>query len=273
MPKKATSQNEDKKVSEAAFLKAFDAKKAAAKAATKEKRPSGLLDDVGIMKKLGLDVGDRQTFNANVSKIVMSFAKNDPSRPMFRFVYIIVSDDKRANGTIISRNFIIEEGVRKDGTVWKSEEEALNELFFEFQGIGDDTEKWANDPIKKCVEAAKHHTKENTPVTLTIAHSTAKDDSSKHYMNVRVNPALADDNSDLDQSDEEESSDDEFNAEDWLGGWVEFDNNEYGHIRMKVEEYDADSHTFTGTDDSGEKWEGDYAPSADVVDWSENQDG
>ena len=272
MPKKATSnQAEDKQVSEAAFLKAFDKKKAAAKAAAKVER-AAFLDDSAIMEKLGLKANDRQTFHGAVSKITFSFAKNDSNRPMFRFAYVLVSDDKAANGLIVSNNHIVEESKDKEsGEVWRTEEEALENLFGEFQGLGEDTTSW-DDPLKASVAAAKKHTADKTPISITLHHYVSR--KGTHGLGVKVNGPLGDDdNSDLEDSDDtsSEESSDEFNPDDYLGGFVEFDNDDYGHIRIQVTSYDAENHTFSGTDSEGQAWEGDYAPNADSVEWSEDQ--
>jgi len=274
MPKKATSAaTEDKQVSEAAFLQSFNKKKASADAAAKSARPSGFLDDKQTLAKLGVGPNERKTFQGMVSKIVLSFAKNDANRPMFRFAYSITSDDRSIDGTVVSNQYIIEEKTKKDtGEVWKTEEEAEAEVYYEFQGLGEDTSRWGKDARAKAVKAAKDHTKAKTPVSITIAHWTKGEGASyKSGMNVIINPALDDSNSDLDDT-TEEAPDDGFDSADWIGGWVTFESDEYGTIRMKVESYDEESHTFSGTSDTNERWEEDYAPSADVVEWAENQD-
>ena len=97
----------------------------------------------------------------------------------------------------------------------------------------------------------------------------------KSYLNIYVN-SIASGNADLQTEDQEEEDGEDgegtFNAEEWIGAIVEFDNEEYGHVVLTVESYDEDTHTFSGTDSNGEPWEGDYAVSVDDVEWSDQND-
>jgi hypothetical protein len=256
-------------VSEAAFLKVLNTKKTAAAAAAKTER-KGFLDDSAVLDKLGIASGESKTFHGSVSKIVMDFAKKDKNRPMFRFVYVIASDDKSANGTVVNNNFIIEDGVNKEGVVFRTEAEVLENLFQEFQSLGEDTTKWVKDPCGEAAKAAKLHTKEKTPVSITVKHW---DNGKKSGMNVYANTVPVSDNSDLeDEVNEEEADDSDFDPEDWIGGYVTFTSEEYGNVRMLVSSYDADTETFSGTDDNGDDWEDEYAPLAKAVEWAEDQE-
>lgn len=274
MPKAAPAKTEEKKITKAAFLKALDKKAAVAKVATKKERQT-YLDDTALLQKLGLGPGESATFTASVSNISFLFAKDDPNRPMFIFNYVIESDESNENGVIVGNNFILEEGKNKEGEIFRTEQESQEQLFGEFQGLGEDTSEWATskNPLHDAVTAAEEHTKNKTPISITIKHWSKPP---KSGMNVRVNGPLADDdNSDL-ETDEEEYEDAEgesdFDASEWIDGWVEFDHEEYGSVRMKVEAYDEDADVFTGTDENGEEWTADYGPKPDVVVWSENQD-
>lgn len=274
MPKVAgkSTQKEETKVSEAAFLKSVGKLKSDAKTAAKKEKPTGILTDSQILEKLEVAKGDAKTFQATCTKVSMSFAKNDPNRPAFRFNYTIQSTNKAYNGTQVSNYHLIEEGKNKTtGEVFRTVEETLANLFFEFQGIGYDTSSWA-DPLVDAVNAAKEITKDKPDVSLTIKHGTDKETKKKSYLNIYVNP-IASGNSDLETEDSEEGEDEgTFNAEEWIGAIVEFDHDDYGHVVLTVESYDEDTHTFSGTDSNGETWEGDFAVSVDAVEWSDQND-
>lgn len=253
-------------VTPAAFLAALAKKKAALVKGAKEERRQGYLDDAGILAKLGIDEGMRKSFPASVSKVAFSFAKGDAARPAFRFSYIIDSTDPRAKGTVVSNYYILEEGVKSDGTVWQTEEEAAAKISAEFQGIGDDTKGWGHEEF---LAAAQEHTKNKTEVSVTVSCYRNKNNELK--INVLPNPALGDsapaDNSDLDES---EPADD-FDGSAWVGYYIEFQHESVdGTVRMLVEEYDEASDCFIGTDDNGEKWEGDYAISTQQ-DWAASE--
>lgn len=277
MPKAASksTQKEETKVSEAAFLKSVSKLKSDAKTAAKKEKPTGILTDSQILEKLEIAKGDAKTFQATCTKVSMSFAKNDPNRPAFRFNYTIQSSNKAYNGTQVSNYHLIEEGKNKTtGEVFRTMEDTLASLFYEFQGIGYDTASWT-DPLVDAVNAAKEITKDKPDVSLTIKHGTDKETKKKSYLNIYVN-SIASGNADLQTEDQEEEDGEDgegtFNAEEWIGAIVEFDNEEYGHVVLTVESYDEDTHTFSGTDSNGEPWEGDYAVSVDDVEWSDQND-
>lgn len=283
------AKTEENKVTEAAFLKSLNANKQAAATAAKKKRPDGLLNDMEILNKLGIEPNDSRMFNAAVSKITFSFAKDDPNRPMFRFVYVITEpDDPAVDGTIIANNHILEEGTNKDGEVWRTLEEAYEKLYFEFQGLGEDTASW-KDPAKECLAKLKEHTANKTPIELRVSHWVSKD-KQKSGMNATPSPIAPEDNGDIQIEDEEATNDPadetqyedvdppeateadaEFNPDDWVGGWAEFDHEEYGHVVLMIESYDADEQLFYGTDENGEEWsaENGYGAPFDAVSWSD----
>lgn len=259
-------QKEDKQVSKAAFLAALKKKQGAIVQGAKKERQT-YLDDEGILKKLGISDGERKTYNARVSKIVFSFAKDDTNRPAFRFFYVIESDDPRVNGTVVNNYYILEQGVKSNGKVWQTEEEAAARIMGEFQGIGDDTMSW-KDPIAQGVDAAEYHTKNRTPISLTV--SAKKNDKKELKMYKYPSPVqLANDNSDLDQSSDEE----DFDPSVWNGVWIEFEHEAVeGKVRMKITGHTDDS--FTGVDENNEEWSGDYAiPFEYSFEESTNQEG
>lgn len=246
-------EQDDKSVTPAAFLAALNKKKAALVKGAKTERRVGYLDDKSILMKLGVEPGVRKVFPASVSKIVFSFAKDDAARPAFRFSYVINSTDPKANGTVVSNYYILEEGVKQDGTVWQTEEQASEKIAGEFQGLGEDTAGWTTEDF---VTAAQKHTKDKTPISVTISSYVSKKDN-EPKINVLPNPidddAAPADNSDLD-------GDDAFDGNEWVGLYIEFEHESVdGRVRMLVESYDAENDTFIGVDDNGERWEGDYA--------------
>lgn len=256
---------EEKTVTSAAFLAALNKKKAALVKGAKEERRTGYLEDSAILAKLGVEEGDRKTFPASVSKVVFSFAKDDTNRPAFRFHYIIESADPKANGTIVQNYYILEEGVKQDGTVWQTEEQAAAKISGEFQGLGDDTSGWG---VEDFVTASQKHTKDKTPISVTVSSYRNKKDELK--MNITPNPVADNapaDNSDLDAGDD-------FDGNAWVGTYIEFEHESVdGKVRMLVESYDAETDTFTGTDDNGEEWSGDYAiATTHPFEQSENQE-
>lgn len=246
---------EDKSVTPAAFLAALNKKKAALVKGAKEERRVGYLDDKSILMKLGVEEGVRKVFPASVSKIVFSFAKNDTARPAFRFSYIIDSTDPKAKGTVVSNYYIVEEGVKSDGTVWQTEDEAAAKVAAEFQGLGEDTLSWGND-LEQYVTAAQKHTKDKTPISVTVSCYRSKKDN-ELKINVLPNP-ISDDSAPTDNSDLDDT--DDFDGNEWVGLYIEFQHESVeGTVRMLVEAYDEESDTFIGVDDNGERWEGDYA--------------
>lgn len=311
MPKAASStasKKEEKQVSEAAFLKSLNKKKAVLKAAAKTKRREGYQDDEAIAKRLGLEPGESGTFNASVSKIGFSFAKNDANRPMFRFSLVIMSSNKKANGTVVSWNHILEEGRSKEtDEVFRTELEAAEAVMADFQGLGEDTTEWDEDEVmEKALEAAKYHTKEKTEVSLYIKHWTKTNDKGeivKAGLNYRINGPIDDDegteedeeqeeeeleeeeteeeeteeteeeeSEEESEESEEESEEGEFDPDEWIGGYVTFKDKEFGNVRMKVTAYNEKKHAFEGIDQNGDVWDGKYAVSVDKVEYDDNQD-
>jgi D-alanyl-D-alanine carboxypeptidase len=239
---------EEKTVTTAAFLASLNKKKASLVKGAKEERQTGYLEDAAILTKLGVEEGDRKTFPASVSKVVFSFAKDDTARPAFRFHYIVDSSDPRAKGTVVQNYYILEEGKKQDGTVWQTEEQAAAKIAGEFQGLGEDTSGWT---VEDFVTAAQKHTKDKTPISVTISAYRNKKDEIK--MNVTPNPVA--DSAPADNSDLEE-----FDGNAWVGVYIEFAHESVdGTVRMLIESYDADTDSFIGVDDNGERWEGDYA--------------
>lgn len=255
---------DDKSVTPAAFLAALNKKKAALVKGAKTERRVGYLDDKSILMKLGVEPGVRKVFPASVSKIVFSFAKDDTARPAFRFSYVINSTDPKANGTVVSNYYILEEGVKQDGTVWQTEEQASEKIAGEFQGLGEDTAGWT---VEDFVTAAQKHTKDKTPISVTISSYISKKDN-EPKINVLPNPIDDDsapaDNSDLDQ--------DDFNPLEWVGAYITFEHETVdGTVRMLIESYDEATECFIGVDENGERWEGEYAlPSNHPFNYDEN---
>lgn len=296
MPKAATAtapkKSEDKVVSEAAFLKSLDKKKAALSAAAKTKRPDGYQDDKAILDRLGLAIDESGTFNAQVSKITFSFAKGDQNRPMVRFAFVIMSDDRKKNGTVVSWNHILEEGTTKEGNVFRTEEEASENLMFDLQGLGEDTESWKeSETNKKIMEACKRHTKEKTEVSMYIKHwasYTAAGKLKNEGGNFRINGPIGDveeageedevpedEDEETEEEGEEEEADEEegtFDANEWIGGWVKFKDKKFGDIRMKIDSWDEETECFSGTDTNGDVWDGEYAVPLAKADWDDDQE-
>lgn len=263
MPAKK-QQTAEKKVTKAAFLKAMNKDKTAAKAAAKTER-KGFLDDGALADKLGLKAGDRLTTAAKVSNIRFYFAKNDTARPAFRFAYVCVSDDKHINGTTVSNNIILEEV--DTPKFQKSKEEAYEDLFGEFQGLGEDTKSWDN-PLEEAVEAAEYHTKEKTNISVTL-NCYAKA-AGGVGIGVTPNPARMTDDSDLEEEEEEEEYEDVEEEEEEApkktrgrakkkkGGelvdkWVTWTDDE-GSLDFFAESYDEEEESYTGQDEEGEEY-------------------
>lgn len=273
--------NEEKQVNEVQFLKSLNANQAAAKAASKEKRPDGVISDAEILKRFGLEKeGDTVTVSATVSKIQLGFAKKDTSRPFFRFAYSVKDSSPLTGlgkGTLLSTYHELTEGKNKtDGEVYvyRTVEEAYAQMYYEFQGIGEQTDKWAN-PVKDAIDAAKKHTKEKTEVSLTLS-AYWSDKKKACGLNIRVNPVL--DNSDLEPEDDdlvepdEETNDDDTTAswEEWVNGWVtwEDESGPDNAVDVLLTSFDTDSETFCGTDEEGNEYTD--IPTAEVT-WCENQ--
>lgn len=289
------ANNETKQVSEAAFLKALGAKKSQLVKSAKKQRPSGLQSDIEILEKLGIGPNESKTYNGKVNTIKFYFAKDNAARPAYRFVYTIISDDKSANGTNVSKNIILEETERR------SLEKNIDELMYELQGLGEDTESY-KDPLKEVQAAVARHTKDKTSVRLTVRHWVGDNISG---MNIRVNPL---DDSDLESEEEEEeeleeeeteevdsneefeevdSDDDgvdeeEFVPDAWMDGWIDYrfpgdDSVDADTYTLKVVKYHKKTNTFDCVDEDGNEWntsEGYGIPcdKPELFDWSDKND-
>lgn len=267
------AKQEEVKVSEAAFLKSLNKNKQAAKAASKKERPSGSVDNATIMARLGLTAeGDRVSIPGRVSKIQMGFAKKDSNRPYFRFAYVLTDNSPHSGqgkGTIVSNYHELTEATNNEtGEVWRTVEEAYEKMYFEFQGIGVNTSELGDD-MPKLLAIAKEHTAAKTPVQMSF--SVYASEKRGLGLNISAYPVNVD-NSDLkedDTSSDESEESDVFNADDWIGGWVTWTDDE-GSVEMKVTSYDEDTETFSGEDEEGSTYEG--APIAEC-EWMEPQPG
>jgi hypothetical protein len=255
-------------VNESAFLKQLNKNKQAAKVAAKSERPSGILDDAAILDRLGMTAEEeRISIPAKVSKIQPGFAKGDTNRPFFRFAYVLTDNSPisgKGKGMMLSNYHELTEGT-KDGEVFRTVEEAFEKLFYELQGIGENTKSLEKDDeiMSKTLDLAKKHTANKTEVMLSI--STYKRGNGNLGINITPNP-LSVDNSDLDdKSDDSEESD--FDATEWIGGWVTWTDDD-GSVDFCIESYDEDSHTFTGKDENGDEYS--EAP-VDQCEWCDNQ--
>lgn len=284
MPKRAPAAG-NSEVSEAAILRKLQAREQAAKAAAAKPRPSGM-DDMAILSRLGIGPGESKTLQGNVGSIKLTAAKGDANRPMFLFSYITSSDDPKLNGVTIGRNFIIEDKKRtKDsekgaaGTIYQTADESIDELMWELQGIGEDTEGYLTAKegvMMSAVAAGKRHTAEKTPVRLTIQHWTS---STKAGMNVSVNPAGSDDLADSEATADDDTvednatdaaTDEAFDFEAWLEGYIDYTCPETGLVTLKVASYDAGQHQFNCVADDGSEWNvaDGWGVPADKCEWS-----
>ncbi len=257
---------EEKQVNEAQFLKNLNKHKAAASAAAKVDRPTGILDDAAIMARLGLDQkGMSVTLNGRVSKIQFAYAKEDTTRPYFRFAYSLSEDSPntgKGKGTIVSNYHELTEA-SKNGEVWRTVEQAYEHLYGEFQGLGDVTKDW-KDPLVDAVKAAKKHTADKTEIQLNI--STFERANGNLGVNYRVvNAGAPADNSDL-ETEESEESEEEGSYEDWIGGWVTWTDDD-GSVDFLIESFDTDNSLFCGKDEEDNEYE---AP-VDQCEWCDNQ--
>lgn len=266
---------EEKQVNPAAFLKALNKKKTAAKAAAKAERPSGIMDDAAIMARLGLEnEGDRVTIAARVSKIQMGFAKQEADRPYFQFFYSLSENSplsEKGRGTVVNNYREVAAATNADGEEWRTEYQASEQLFFEFQALGEDTSEWSDDPFPPAIEAAKKHTAAKTEIQVGFSVYKSKKNGNLG-LNISVVGAESD-NSDLedDESEDTESEDtegtEEGSYEDWVGGWVTYTDDE-GDVDFLIESYDSEADTFSGTDEDGGEWS--EAPCDSCV-WCEDQ--
>ena len=289
---------ETKQVSEAAFLKALAAKKGQLVKSAKKKRPDGMMSDLEILEKLGIGPKESKTYTGKVNTIKSYFAKGDAGRPAYRFVYTLISDEKAANGTNVSKNIILEE------SEYRTLERNIDDLLFELQGLGEDTEAF-KDVMKEIQSAVARHTRDKTPVRISLSHWVGEKSSG---MNVRVYPL---DDSDLDAEEEdeevedeesedeeqefeevedEESEEEEEEAEDeeefvpdaWMDGWIDYkfpgdDSVDADTYTLKVVKYNKKSNTFDCVDEDGNEWntsEGYGIPcdQPELFDWSDKND-
>ncbi len=263
-----SAPKEDTQVNEASFLKSMNKKAVAAKAAAKAERPTGMLGNAAIMARLGLEEeNDRVTINARVSKVQMGFAKKDANRPYFRFAYSLSENSPnsgKGKGLIVSNYHELTEA-EKDGEVWRTIEDAYEKMFWEFQALGEVTAEWS-DPLAGAIEAAKRHTKEKTEiqVQLSVYSGTKGLGLNISVVNVMNNDDLGE--SDSEEESEDESEEGEVGLEDWVGGWVKWEDKD-GAVEFLVDSYSEDDDTFTGTDEDGGEWTG---PTS-VCEWCDNQ--
>ena len=257
---------EEKQVNEVAFLKNLNAHRQAAKAASKEKRPDGVLTDMAILDRLGLkEDGQMVTIPGTVTKIAIGNAKQDVKRPYFRFAYSLTDASPFSGlgrGTVVSNYHELTEGKNREGEVYRTIEEAWAQLFYEFQGIGEDTESW-DDPAAEAVKAAKYHTKEKTQVSLTLSRYGKKDGSSG--LNIRPdsissgedleNATVEDDGTEHDPEVVEDSEDYTPDA-NWIGYWVtwEDESGPDNAATVMLDSFDEDAQTFAGTGDDGTEY-------------------
>lgn len=265
----AKDKQEDTQVNEAAFLKALNKSKAAAKAAAKADRPTGILDDQAILTRLGLTEPEQSvTINGRVSKVQMGFAKKDTARPYFRFAYVLTENSPLTNkgkGMILSNYHELTEA-EKDGEVWRTEEDAYEKMYFEFQALGETTKDWA-DPLVEAMKAAKEQTKNKVEIQIRAsAYEKSKGGLGLNVsvVNVLNNDDLGDDTDAADDTDAEDEGD--VPLSEWVGGWVKWEDAD-GAVEFLVDSYDEDADTFTGTDEDGEEWTG---PTSEC-EWCENQ--
>ena len=245
---------EDTQVNESAFLKSLNKSKAAAKAAAKAERPSGSLDNAAIMARLGLEEeGDRITLNGRVSKVQMGFAKKDTARPYFRFAYSLTENSPnsgKGKGLILSNYHELTEA-EKDGEVWRTVEEAYEKMYWEFQALGERTADWA-DPMAEAIAAAKRQTKDKSEIQIQLSVY-----SGNKGLGVNISVVNVLNNDDLGEDTESEEEDEEEEGEVSLADWVECLvkwEDATGAVEFRVESYDEDNDTFTGTDDEGTEW-------------------
>ncbi len=264
----AKAAKEDTQVNESAFLKSLNKKAAAAKAAAKAERPTGMLDNAAIMARLGLEEeNDRITVNARVSKIQIGFAKKDTNRPYFRFAYSLTENSPnsgKGKGLIVSNYHELTEA-EKDGEVWRTIEDAYEKMYWEFQALGENTMDWT-DPMAMAVEAAKKHTKDKTEIQLQLSVYSGNKGLG---LNISVVNVLNNDDlgEDTEESDEEEETEGEVALADWVGGWVTWTDST-GSADFCIDSYDEDNNTFSGSDEEGNEYTD--APTSEC-EWCDNQ--
>lgn len=248
MPAKPASKPAagEKQVSEAAFLKAMDKNKTAAQASAKKERPQGALENEPLAQFLGLEPGSRHIFSARVATIGLGFAKDDTNRPYIRFAYSLTSNGPSGKGVgqIISSYHELTEGKKTSGEVFRTVEQAYDNVYFEMQGLGEDTSTYTNVNAD-LIKAAKKHTADKTEVSLAL-RCTKSDKDGKIYVNHSVLGPT--DNSDLDTGDSGEGTD-EFDPAAWIGSWVTWTDDD-GSVDFKVTKHDDEG--FYGEDGESE---------------------
>ena len=253
MPTKPEAKSGEKQVSEAAFLKSMNKDLAVAKAAAKKERPKGSLDGEQIAKVLGLELGQRYILSAQVATVSFGFAKDDANRKYFRFAYSLTENGPSGSGIgqVLSNYHELTEGKKTTGEVWRTKEKAYENLYFELQGLGEDTESYTN-PDSDALKAAKAHTAAKTAINLAISYTKSAKDG-KNYVNFYPQGPM--DNSDLvtDSTDTttEGEDQDEFDPEAWVGTWITWTDDD-GPVDFAVERHDADG--FYGKDSDGTEW-------------------
>lgn len=262
------TKEETVQLSEAQVIKMLTMRKGTFANAAKKARPTGMMSDMEILDKLGIGPKETKVFSANVNSIRQYLAKNEAGRLAFNFAYTINSEDTACNGVTVRNNFIIEDNS------FKTTEQVIEDIMYELQGLGENTEAYS-DPISGAVKACAKHTKEKTEVRLAITHYVSKKD--KHGINIRVNPAT--DNSDLpEEAIDTVEGDSEFKPDDWIsvkirlkypGDGGDFPEGEYD---LTIKSYDEESQSFICEDEKGEEWSGDYAVNAYEADYTALED-
>jgi hypothetical protein len=250
MPVKPEAKSGEKQVSEAAFLKSINKDLAVAKAAAKKERPKSALDGEQIAKVLGLELGQRYILSGQVATVSFGFAKDDANRKYFRFAYSLTENGPSGSGIgqIVSNYHELTEGKKSDGTVFRTKEKAYENLYYELQGLGEDTEAYTN-PDSDALKAAKHHTAAKTAVNLAISYTKSAKDG-KNYVNFYPQGPI--DNSDLNtgtDTDTEGEESEEFDPSAWVGTWITWTDSE-GSVDFKVEKFDDEG--FYGSDSESE---------------------
>lgn len=254
MPAKPEAKSSgEKQVSEAAFLKSMNKDLAVAKAAAKKERPKGALDGEQIAKVLGLELGQRYILSAQVATVSFGFAKDDANRKYFRFAYSLTENGPSGSGIgqILSNYHELTEGKKSTGEVWRTVEKAYENLYYELQGLGEDTLEY-KEPLADCVKAAKKHTAAKTPINLAISYTKSAKDG-KNYVNFYPQGPM--DNSDLvtdsTSTTTEGEDQDDFDPAAWVDVWVTWTDDE-GPVDFKVTK--SDDEGFYGVDSEGTEW-------------------
>jgi hypothetical protein len=260
MPKRATrnrstqQQGQAAKVTKNEFLKSLDKYQQAAKAATKAERSQGILDDVAILTRLGIDAVDESvTLPARVSKVAPGFAKKDKAKPYYRFAFNLSENSphtEKGKGLIISQIYML---YPDGGDGWeRTEEDAWNRCMFAFRDLGEDTSEWEDKPKEQMWDAAERHTKEKTQIQLKLSCY----EKENKDLGLRINVVNVLDNDDLQTDDTEDTDTGDSNDEDqedystWNGETVDWTDSE-GTLRGVVQSYNETDHTWEIKDEEG----------------------